>query len=43
MMNAQNVLKVHGEVFYGALLLGDLDTLATLYSDEVDFDLSFIA
>jgi ketosteroid isomerase-like protein len=34
MMNAQNVLKVHGEVFYGALLSGDLDTLATLYSDD---------
>ena len=33
-MNAQDVLKVHNEVFYGALLSGDLDTLSTLYSDD---------
>jgi Domain of unknown function (DUF4440) len=33
-MNAQDVLKVHHEVFYGALLSGDLDTLSTLYSDD---------
>jgi len=34
MMNAQDVLKVHNQVFYGALLSGDLETLSTLYSDE---------
>jgi hypothetical protein len=33
-MNAQDVLKVHHEVFYGALLSGDLDTLSTLYSED---------
>ena len=33
-MNAQDVLKVHHEVFYKALLSGDLDTLSTLYSDD---------
>ena len=34
MLNAQNVLKVHSQVFYGALMTGDLDTLSTLYSDD---------
>ena len=34
MMDAQDVLKVHCQVFYGALLSGDLDTLLTLYSDD---------
>jgi len=33
-MTAQDVLQVHQEVFYGALLSGDLDTLKTLYSDD---------
>ena len=34
MMNAQYVLKVHNEIFYGALLSGDLDKLSALYSDD---------
>ena len=34
MMNAQDVLKVHNETFYGALLSGDLDRLSTLYADD---------
>lgn len=33
-MTTQDVLKVHQEVFYGALLSGDLDALAALYSDD---------
>ena len=33
-MNAQDVLKVHYEQFYGALLSGDLDALSALYSDN---------
>ena len=33
-MTAQDVMRVHNEVFYGALLSGNLDTLSTLYSDD---------
>jgi hypothetical protein len=33
-MNAQDVLKVHHEQFYGALLSGDLNVLSALYSDN---------
>ena len=33
-MNAQDVLKVHYGQFYGALLSGDLNALAALYSDN---------
>jgi ketosteroid isomerase-like protein len=33
-MTAQDVLNVHHDVFYGALLSGDLDTLTNLYSDD---------
>jgi len=33
-MNAQDVLKVHHEQFYGALLSGDLNALSKLYSDD---------
>jgi len=33
-MNAQDVLKVHHEQFYGALLSGDVNALSTLYSDD---------
>jgi ketosteroid isomerase-like protein len=33
-MTAQDVLQVHQDVFYGALLSCDLDSLATLYSDD---------
>jgi hypothetical protein len=33
-MNAQDVLKVHYEQFYGALLSGDLSALSALYSDN---------
>ena len=33
-MNAQDVLKVHYEQFYGALLSGDLNALSALYSDN---------
>lgn len=33
-MNTQDVLKVHYEQFYGALLSGDLIALSALYSED---------